>query len=450
MLQEFKNKKPSDKKGISEEDFEKALADMLDYPGRDKELLSLEELDQLAQASMEDFEKNKLPELLKQIEEMDQEEIARRRRELEEKERGRNNWAAEMVRKEHERQRQARNQDRAEPTEIKPELMPSAERQPACTTSEAQNQNQKRNQIASKIAEETGEKPVDEAETVSVAEAASKATETIRTQPELAESVEANLQPEATEKTEKKIVTEPVEKTTAKGQTEKAEPVAKEKPTEEIANAATEESAEKKNVIPFKKKKVVNKKKILKMTGIAAAGIVVIVAVGLKTPFFSSKVVEGGYKPNVSQDTTGTGSYLDAGDAERVETKTTNAMLAEVAEKKGLPVIQLGKYEANAYYDGVDQDEDTVLSFILHVKKKVVHLQYLYLVNAVTVVTSPQMEYVEDLDVSGITASIYRLDVEDAKKQYFAYITQDAYMISIGTDMDYGEFCDFLKDLSIE
>ena len=141
MLQEFNKKKPNDKKRISEEDFEKALTDMLENPDPNKKLLSPEELDRLADAAMEEFERTKLPEILKQLEEMDDEEIARRRRELEEKERSRNNWAAEMVRKEHERyKRRELEESQEEPDETKSESTESAEGQPVCTTSEAQNQ----------------------------------------------------------------------------------------------------------------------------------------------------------------------------------------------------------------------------------------------------------------------------------------------------------------------
>ena len=69
MLQEFNKKKPNDKKRISEEDFEKALTDMLENPDPNKKLLSPEELDRLADAAMEEFERTKLPEILKQLEE---------------------------------------------------------------------------------------------------------------------------------------------------------------------------------------------------------------------------------------------------------------------------------------------------------------------------------------------------------------------------------------------
>ena len=202
-------------------------------------------------------------------------------------------------------------------------------------------------------------------------------------------------------------------------------------------------------ILRFKEKLKVNKKSILKGIG-AAACIVIIVGVGLQTPFFhSNNVVKGGYDPQVEHDATGTGSYLDAGDAERVEAKTTNEMLREATEAKNLPVMQLNKYENVAVYEEFGGSGNTLASFALHIENKFVHIQYLYLENCASLTTSSKQQEVDTVQNGELEIKIYSLASEDGE-QYFAYITKDAYMISIGTDMAYEEFCDFLKDLSIK
>ena len=411
MLQEFNKKKPNDKKRISEEDFEKALTDMLENPDPNKKLLSPEELDRLADAAMEEFERTKLPEILKQLEEMDDEEIARRRRELEEKERSRNNWAAEMVRKEHERYKHRElEESQEEPDETKSESTESAEGQPVCTTSEAQNQ--KRNQNASEHPD-----PEPDKKTMAVE----------MTEPTVAEAPETS---QMSEKEPEKVESEEPDRA--------SEFVRK---MSEMESEPTRSSEPLHPVVQFWKR---NKKRIIQVCGTAAV-IAIVVTFG-KNPFTSN----GTYSPGMSSDMTGTASHLDAGDAERVNTKTTNEMMKEVAEEKKLPVVKLDKYEKNARYESVAAGGDTVLGFILHVKDATVHVQYLYLVSAATITTSSQMEYIEDVQVGNETSPVYYLETEETEHQYFVYITRDEYMISIGSDMEYEEFCDFLKDLSIE
>ena len=411
MLREFNKKKPNDKKRISEEDFEKALTDMLENPDPHKKLLSPEELDRLADAAMEEFERTKLPGILKQLEEMDDEEIARRRRELEEKERSRNNWAAEMVRKEHERyKRRELEESQEEPDETKSESTESAEGQPVCTTSEAQNQ--KRNQNASEHPDSEPDKKTMVVEMIepTVAEAP-KTSQMSEKEPEKVESEEPDRASE--------FVREMSEM--------ESEPARSSEPLHPI--------------VQFWKR---NKKRIVQVCGTAAV-IAIVVTFG-KNPFTSN----GTYSPGMSSDMTGTASHLDAGETDRVNTKTTNEMMKEVAEEKKLPVVKLNKYEKNARYESVAAGGDTVLGFILHVKDATVHVQYLYLVSAATITTSSQMEYIEDVQVGNETSSVYYLETEETEHQYFVYITRDEYMISIGSDMEYEEFCDFLKDLSIE
>lgn len=411
MLQEFNKKKPNDKKRISEEDFEKALTDMLENPDPHKKLLSPEELDRLADAAMEEFERTKLPGILKQLEEMDDEEIARRRRELEEKERSRNNWAAEMVRKEHERyKRRELEESQAEPDETKSESTESAEGQPVCTTSEAQNQ--KRNQNAS-------EQPDSEPDKKTMA--------VEMTEPTVAEAPETS---KVSEKEPEKMESE---------EPDRASEFVREMSEMESEPAQSSEALH--PVVQFWKR---YKKRIIQVCGTAAV-IAIVVTFG-KNPFTSN----GTYSPGMSSDMTGTASHLDAGDADRIEADSTNEILRDVAENKKLPVIQLNRYERLARYEDAGQGGDTVAGFMLHIKDATVHVQYLYLVSAATITTSSQMEYVEDVQVGNETFSVYCLETEETKHQYFVYITRDAYMISIGSDMEYEEFCDFLKDLSIK
>ena len=411
MLREFNKKKPNDKKRISEEDFEKALTDMLENPDPHKKLLSPEELDRLADAAMEEFERTKLPGILKQLEEMDDEEIARRRRELEEKERSRNNWAAEMVRKEHERyKRRELEESQEEPDETKSESTESAEGQPVCTTSEAQNQ--KRNQNASEHPDSEPDK---------------KTMAVEMTEPTVAEAPETS---QMSEKEPEKVESE---------EPDRASEFVREMSEMESEPAQSSEPLH--PVVQFWKR---NKRRIIQVCGTAAV-IAIVVTFG-KNPFTSN----GTYSPGMSSDMTGTASHLDAGEAERVNTKTTNEMMKEVAEEKKLPVVKLDKYEKNASYESVAAGGDTVLGFILHVKDATVHVQYLYLVSAATITTSSQMEYIEDVLVGNETSPVYYLETEETEHQYFVYITRDEYMISIGSDMEYEEFCDFLKDLSIE
>ena len=301
MLQEFNKKKPNDKKRISEEDFEKALTDMLENPDPNKKLLSPEELDRLADAAMEEFERTKLPEILKQLEEMDDEEIARRRRELEEKERSRNNWAAEMVRKEHERyKRRELEESQEEPDETKSESTESAEGQPVCTTSEAQNQ--KRNQNASEHPD-----PEPDKKTMAVE----------MTEPTVAEAPETS---QMSEKEPEKVESEEPDRA--------SEFVRK---MSEMESEPTRSSEPLHPVVQFWKR---NKKRIIQVCGTAAV-IAIVVTFG-KNPFTSN----GTYSPGMSSDMTGTASHLDAGDADRMEADSTNEILREVAENKKLPVIK--------------------------------------------------------------------------------------------------------------
>lgn len=410
MLQEFNKKKPNDKKRISEEDFEKALTDMLENPDPHKKLLSPEELDRLADAAMEEFERTKLPEILKQLEEMDDEEIARRRRELEEKERGRNNWAAEMVRKEHERyKRRELEESQEEPDKTKSESTESAEGQPVCTTSEAQNQ--KRNQNASEHPDSEPDK---------------KTMAVEMTEPTVAEAPETSQmsekEPEKVESEEPDRASEFVRKMSEM----ESEPARSSKPLHPV--------------VQFWKR---NKKRIIQVCGTAAV-IAIVVTFG-KNPFTSN----GTYSPGMSSDMTGTASHLDAGDAERVNTKTTNEMMKEVAEEKKLPVVKLDKYEKNARYENAGQGGDILVGFLLHIKEKTIHFQYLYLESGVTITTASKTELIETIQNGDFEIPVYSLESED-EEQYFAYITHDACMISLTTNMEYEEFCDFLKDLSIE
>ena len=148
---------------------------------------------------------------------------------------------------------------------------------------------------------------------------------------------------------------------------------------------------------------------------------------------------------------TGTASHLDAGDAERVNTKTTNEIMKEVAEEKSLPVIQLNKYENGAMYEDIEATGDILVAFALHMKEKTVHFQYLYLESCATLTTTIQQTQVEEISKEGEIITVYRLEnVEDDQAQYFSYITRGGCMISIGTNMKLEEFCDFLKDLSIK
>ena len=352
MLQEFNKKKPNDKKRISEEDFEKALTDMLENPDPNKKLLSPEELDRLADAAMEEFERTKLPEILKQLEEMDDEEIARRRRELEEKERSRNNWAAEMVRKEHERYKHRElEESQEEPDETKSESTESAEGQPVCTTSEAQNQ--KRNQNASEHPD-----PEPDKKTMAVE----------MTEPTVAEAPETS---QMSEKEPEKVESEEPDRA--------SEFVRK---MSEMESEPARSSEPLHPVVQFWKR---NKKRIIQVCGTAAV-IAIVVTFG-KNPFTSN----GTYSPGMSSDMTGTASHLDAGDAERVNTKTTNEMMKEVAEEKSLPVIQLNKYENGAMYEDIEATGDILVAFALHMKDKTVHFQYLYLESCATLTTTIQL-----------------------------------------------------------
>lgn len=410
MLQEFNKKKPNDKKRISEEDFEKALTDMLENPDPNKKLLSPEELDRLADAAMEEFERTKLPEILKQLEEMDDEEIARRRRELEEKERSRNNWAAEMVRKEHERyKRRELEESQEEPDETKSESTESAEGQPVCTTSEAQNQ--KRNQNASEHPD-----PEPDKKTMAV-----EMTEpTVAEAPEMSQMSEK--EPEKVESEEPDRASEFVRKMSEM----ESEPARSSEPLHPV--------------VQFWKR---NKKRIIQVCGTAAV-IAIVVTFG-KNPFTSN----GTYSPGMSSDMTGTASHLDAGDADRIEADSTNEILQAVAEKEKLPVIQLNKYEKIAGYEAAGQGGDTLVGFLLHLKEKTIHFQYLYLESGATITTASKTELIETIQNGDFEIPVYSLESED-EEQYFAYITHDACMISLTTNMEYEEFCDFLKDLSIK
>ncbi len=410
MLREFNKKKPNDKKRISEEDFEKALTDMLENPDPHKKLLSPEELDRLADAAMEEFERTKLPGILKQLEEMDDEEIARRRRELEEKERSRNNWAAEMVRKEHERyKRRELEESQEEPDETKSESTESAEGQPVCTTSEAQNQ--KRNQNASEHPDSEPDKKTMVVEMIepTVAEAP-KTSQMSEKEPEKVESEEPDRASE--------FVREMSEM--------ESEPARSSEPLHPV--------------VQFWKR---NKKRIIQVCGTAAV-IAIVVTFG-KNPFTSN----GTYSPGMSSDMTGTASYLDAGDADRIEADSTNEILQAVAEKEKLPVIQLNKYEKIAGYEDAGQGGDILVGFLLHIKEKTVHFQYLYLESGATITTASKTELIETIQNGVLEIPVYSLESED-EEQYFAYIMHDACMISLTTNMEYEEFCDFLKDLSIK
>ena len=410
MLQEFNKKKPNDKKRISEEDFEKALTDMLENPDPNKKLLSPEELDRLADAAMEEFERTKLPEILKQLEEMDDEEIARRRRELEEKERSRNNWAAEMVRKEHERyKRRELEESQEEPDETKSESTESAEGQPVCTTSEAQNQ--KRNQNASEHPD-----PEPDKKTMAVE----------MTEPTVAEAPETS---QMSEKEPEKVESEEPDRA--------SEFVRK---MSEMESEPARSSEPLHPVVQFWKR---NKKRIIQVCGTAAV-IAIVVTFG-KNPFTSN----GTYSPGMSSDMTGTASHLDAGDADRIEADSTNEILQAVAEKEKLPVIQLNKYEKIAGYEAAGQGGDTLVGFLLHLKEKTIHFQYLYLESGATITTASKTELIETIQNGDFEIPVYSLESED-EEQYFAYITHDACMISLTTNMEYEEFCDFLKDLSIK
>ena len=410
MLREFNKKKPNDKKRISEEDFEKALTDMLENPDPHKKLLSPEELDRLADAAMEEFERTKLPGILKQLEEMDDEEIARRRRELEEKERSRNNWAAEMVRKEHERyKRRELEESQEEPDETKSESTESAEGQPVCTTSEAQNQ--KRNQNASEHPDSEPDKKTMVVEMIepTVAEAP-KTSQMSEKEPEKVESEEPDRASE--------FVREMSEM--------ESEPARSSEPLHPIVQV-------------WKR----NKKRIVQVCGTAAV-IAIVVTFG-KNPFTSN----GTYSPGMSSDMTGTASYLDAGDVDRIEADSTNEILQAVAEKEKLPVIQLNKYEKIAGYEDAGQGGDILVGFLLHIKEKTVHFQYLYLESGATITTASKTELIETIQNGVLEIPVYSLESED-EEQYFAYIMHDACMISLTTNMEYEEFCDFLKDLSIK
>ena len=410
MLQEFNKKKPNDKKRISEEDFEKALTDMLENPDPHKKLLSPEELDRLADAAMEEFERTKLPEILKQLEEMDDEEIARRRRELEEKERSRNNWAAEMVRKEHERyKRRELEESQEEPDETKSESTESAEGQPVCTTSEAQNQ--KRNQNASEHPDSEPDK---------------KTMAVEMTEPTVAEAPETS---QMSEKEPEKVESEEPDRA--------SEFVRK---MSEMESEPARSSEPLRPVVQFWKR---NKKRIIQVCGTAAV-IAIVVTFG-KNPFTSN----GTYSPGMSSDMTGTASHLDAGDADRIEADSTNEILQAVAEKEKLPVIQLNKYEKIAGYEDAGQGGDILAGFLLHIKEKTIHFQYLYLESGATITTASKTELIETIQNGDFEIPVYSLESED-EEQYFAYITHDACMISLTTNMEYEEFCDFLKDLSIE
>ena len=410
MLQEFNKKKPNDKKRISEEDFEKALTDMLENPDPHKKLLSPEELDRLADAAMEEFERTKLPEILKQLEEMDDEEIARRRRELEEKERSRNNWAAEMVRKEHERyKRRELDESQEEPDETKSESTESAEGQPVCTTSEAQNQ--KRNQNASEHPDSEPDK---------------KTMAVEMTEPTVAEAPETS---QMSEKEPEKVESEEPDRA--------SEFVRK---MSEMESEPARSSEPLRPVVQFWKR---NKKRIIQVCGTAAV-IAIVVTFG-KNPFTSN----GTYSPGMSSDMTGTASHLDAGDADRIEADSTNEILQAVAEKEKLPVIQLNKYEKIAGYEDAGQGGDILAGFLLHIKEKTIHFQYLYLESGATITTASKTELIETIQNGDFEIPVYSLESED-EEQYFAYITHDACMISLTTNMEYEEFCDFLKDLSIE
>ena len=412
MLQEFNKKKPNDKKRISEEDFEKALTDMLENPDPNKKLLSPEELDRLADAAMEEFERTKLPEILKQLEEMDDEEIARRRRELEEKERSRNNWAAEMVRKEHERYKHRElEESQEEPDETKSESTESAEGQPVCTTSEAQNQ--KRNQNASEHPD-----PEPDKKTMAVE----------MTEPTVAEAPETS---QMSEKEPEKVESEEPDRA--------SEFVRK---MSEMESEPTRSSEPLHPVVQFWKR---NKKRTIQVCGTAAV-IAIVVTFG-KNPFTSN----GTYSPGMSSDMTGTASHLDAGDADRMEADSTNEILREVAENKKLPIVQLDKYEKLAKYDEIEATGDILVAFALHMKNKTIHFQYLYLESSATLTTTIQQTQVEEISKEGEIITVYRLEnVEDDQAQYFSYITRGGCMISIGTNMKLEEFCDFLKDLSIK
>lgn len=410
MLQEFNKKKPNDKKRISEEDFEKALTDMLENPDPNKKLLSPEELDRLADAAMEEFERTKLPEILKQLEEMDDEEIARRRRELEEKERSRNNWAAEMVRKEHERYKHRElEESQEEPDETKSESTESAEGQPVCTTSEAQNQ--KRNQNASEHPD-----PEPDKKTMAVE----------MTEPTVAEAPETS---QMSEKEPEKVESEEPDRA--------SEFVRK---MSEMESEPARSSEPLHPVVQFWKR---NKKRIIQVCGTAAV-IAIVVTFG-KNPFTSN----GTYSPGMSSDMTGTASHLDAGDADRIEADSTNEILQAVAEKEKLPVIQLNKYEKIAGYEAAGQGGDILAGFLLHLKEKTIHFQYLYLESGATITTASKTELIETIQNGDFEIPVYSLESED-EEQYFAYITHDACMISLTTNMEYEEFCDFLKDLSIK
>ena len=412
MLREFNKKKPNDKKRISEEDFEKALTDMLENPDPHKKLLSPEELDRLADAAMEEFERTKLPGILKQLEEMDDEEIARRRRELEEKERSRNNWAAEMVRKEHERyKRRELEESQEEPDETKSESTESAEGQPVCTTSEAQNQ--KRNQNASEHPDPEPDK---------------KTMVVEMTEPIVAEAPETS---QMSEKEPEKVESE---------EPDRASEFVREMSEMESEPAQSSEPLH--PVVQFWKR---NKKRIIQVCGTAAV-IAIVVTFG-KNPFTSN----GTYSPGMSSDMTGTASYLDAGDAERVNTKTTNEMLSEVAQAQKLPVVQLNQYGVNARYEDIESAGDILVAFALHVKDKTVHFQYLYLENSATLTTSLKQNHIETIQKGELEIPVYSFENESEEgQQYFAYIVKDTYMISMTTNMEYEELCDFLKDLSIK
>lgn len=412
MLQEFNKKKPNDKKRISEEDFEKALTDMLENPDPHKKLLSPEELDRLADAAMEEFERTKLPEILKQLEEMDDEEIARRRRELEEKERSRNNWAAEMVRKEHERyKRRELEESQEEPDETKSESTESAEGQPVCTTSEAQNQ--KRNQNASEHPDSEPDK---------------KTMAVEMTEPTVAEAPEMS---QVSEKEPEKVESEEPDRA--------SEFVRK---MSEMESEPARSSEPLHPVVQFWKR---NKKRIIQVCGTAAV-IAIVVTFG-KNPFTSN----GTYSPGMSSDMTGTASHLDAGDAERMEADSTNEILREVAENKKLPIVQLDKYEKLAKYDEIEATGDILVAFALHMKNKTIHFQYLYLESSATLTTSLKQDHVDTIQKGGLEIPVYSFENESEEgKQYFAYIVKDAYMISMTTNMEYEELCDFLKDLSIK
>ena len=188
-----------------------------------------------------------------------------------------------------------------------------------------------------------------------------------------------------------------------------------------------------------------SKKRTALVAGISVMLVVIAVFVVQSTTNGSNNPVISDY----SSPSGGSGQVADI--ADRTEAVSANQILEQYAEKFQIPTLQLLTYNDAAIITDQDFADTTLLLDILF-GEHTVHVQFLKLNSSDAITTTLQHTHISDVTLhSDQTAKIYEMDstVDSTDTSYYAYVSQGAYLILFGTDMDFDEFCDFLKDLSV-